>query len=102
MGGMVADCSGRYTEDMVSELRAWIADVERRPVTRRNRLGVWLAILTCPCHAGWLIVLTGGSAFGAVLADWGPWLYGAFGLAFLGSLAVAFGRDRSTCVQCRD
>ena len=50
---------------MVSTFRAWLSDLERRPVTRRNRVGVWLAILTCPCHAGWLIVLTGGSALGA-------------------------------------
>ena len=87
---------------MVSALRAWFADVERRPVTRRNRLGVWLAILTCPCHAGWLIVLTGGSALGAAVADWGPWLYGGFGAAFLASLYLAFARDRSACTECRD
>jgi hypothetical protein len=87
---------------MVSGFRAWLTDVERRPVTRRIRLGVWLAILTCPCHAGWLIVLTGGSALGAALADWGPWLYGAFGVAFLYSLYLAFGRDRAACTECRD
>lgn len=86
---------------MGSAFRAWLADVERRPVTRRNRIGVWLAILTCPCHAGWLIVLTGGSALGAALADWGPWLYGAFAAGFLGSLYLAFGRDRNACTQCR-
>jgi hypothetical protein len=87
---------------MVARLRAWLSEIERRPVTRRNRVGVWLAILTCPCHAGWLIVLTGGSALGAILADWGPWLYAAFGAAFLGSLVLTFGRDRSTCTECRD
>jgi hypothetical protein len=87
---------------MVPTFRAWLSDLERRPVTRRNRVGVWLAILTCPCHAGWLIVLTGGSALGAALADWGPWLYGAFAAAFLGSLYLAFGRDRNACAQCRD
>jgi hypothetical protein len=98
---MVAQGVGRYTGNVPTRLQAWIARLERRPVTRRNRVGVWLAILTCPCHAGWLIVLTGGSALGAVLAEWGPWLYAAFGAAFLGSLVLAFGRGRSTCAECR-
>jgi hypothetical protein len=87
---------------MLVGVRAWLADVERRPVTTRNRVGVWLAILTCPCHAGWLIVLASGSAMGAMLAGWEPWLYGAFGAAFVGSLVLAFGRDRSACPGCRD
>ena len=99
---MVAQSVRRYTGFVFARLQAWIAGLERRRVTRRNRVGVWLAILTCPCHAGWLIVLTGGSTLGAVLADWGPWLYAVFGAAFLGSLVLAFGRDRSTCEECRD
>ena len=77
--------------------RAWLNEIQQRPVTKRNRLGVWLAILTCPCHAGWLLVLTGGTAVGAWLARAGPWLYGLFGAAFLVSLWVAFGRDRNSC-----
>ncbi len=71
-------------------------------MTRRNRVGVWLAILTCPCHAGWLIVLTGGSAVGVLLAEWGPWLYGGFGLAVLGSLYLTFARGRAACTTCQD
>jgi hypothetical protein len=99
---MVSHGAGRYTGIMAARVRDWISELERRPVTRRNRIGVWLAILTCPCHAGWLIVLTGGTALGAVLTEWGPWLYAAFGAAFLGSLVLTFGRDRSTCTECRD
>jgi hypothetical protein len=87
---------------MVSHARAWLTDLERRPVTRTNRIGVWLAILTCPCHAGWLVVLTGGTALGANLAAWGLWLYAFFGLAFVGSLWLLFRRDQSTCARCHD
>ena len=76
---------------------AWFSDFKQRPVTKRNRLGVWLAILTCPCHAGWLLILTGSTAVGAWLAQAGPWLYGIFGAAFLASLWVAFGRDPNSC-----
>jgi hypothetical protein len=87
---------------MVSRAREWLAELEQRPVTRTNRLGVWLAILTCPCHAGWLIVLTGGTALGAGLAAWGLWLYAFFGLAFLTSLWLLFRRDPSSCDRCHD
>jgi hypothetical protein len=87
---------------MVSRARAWLADLEQRPVTTTNRLGVWLAIATCPCHAGWLIVLTGGTALGATLAAWGMWLYALFGALFVTSLWIVFRRDPSHCVRCRD
>ena len=76
---------------------AWLNDLKQRPVTKRNRLGVWLAILTCPCHASWLLILTGGTAVGAWLAQVGPWLYGIFGAGFLASLWVAFGRKPDSC-----
>lgn len=87
---------------MIARARAWLTDLERRPVTRTNRLGVWLAILTCPCHAGWLIVLTGGTALGASLAAWGSWLFGLFGAAFLVSLWLLFRRSPDSCERCHD
>ena len=87
---------------MVSRARAWLAELERRPVTRTNRIGVWLAILTCPCHAGWLVALTGGTALGAGLAAWGMWLDVLFGLAFVSSLWLLFRRDPSHCARCND
>ena len=34
-----------------------LANLERRPVTRRNRFGALVAILTCPCHVGVAIIL---------------------------------------------
>lgn len=87
---------------MVASARAWISELERRPVTRTNRAGVWLALLTCPCHAGWLIALTGGSALGAGLAAWGTWLYGLFGAAFVVSLSLLFRRDPQACPRCQE
>ncbi len=99
---MVSDSLSVYTEPMVSRARAWIAELEQRPVTRTNRLGVWLAILTCPCHAGWLLALAGGTALGAGLAAWSTWLYGLFGAAFVVSLFLLFRRDPSSCVRCHD
>lgn len=87
---------------MVSRSRAWLTDLEQRPVTRTNRLGVWLAIATCPCHAGWLIVLTTGTTLGAPLAAWGTWLYAVFGVAFVTSLWLLFRRDPSNCARCHD
>lgn len=81
---------------------AWLTELEKRPVTRTNRMGVWLAILTCPCHAGWLIALTGGTALGAGLAAWGLWLYGFFGAAFVAGLYLLFRRDPASCDRCVD
>ncbi len=80
----------------------WLTELEKRPVTRTNRMGVWLAILTCPCHAGWLIALTGGTALGAGLAAWGLWLYGMFGAAFVVGLYLLFRRDPAACDRCVD
>jgi hypothetical protein len=71
--------------------------LRQRPVTLRNRLGVWLAIITCPCHAAWLLILTAGTAAGAWLAQAAPWLYAIFAAAFLASLWLAFGRGPSAC-----
>jgi cytochrome c biogenesis protein CcdA len=88
--------------DMLARTRAWIADLERRPVTRTNRLGVWFAIMSCPCHAGWLIAVGGGTAMGAALAAWGAWLYAVFSAAFVGSLWLLFRPDPSTCARRHD
>ena len=85
----------------MARARQWIADLQRRPVTRTNRVGVWLAILTCPCHAGWLVALTAGTAAGASLAAWRGWLYAAFGAAFVLSLYLLFRRSPVACDRSR-
>jgi hypothetical protein len=90
-----------YIDGMIARARTWLRDLERRPVTRANRLGVWLAILTCPCHAGWLVALTAGTAAGASLAAWRGWLYALFGAAFVISLYLLFRRDPAACDRCR-
>ena len=91
-----------YIEEVIARTRTWLSDLERRPVTPTNRLGVWLAILTCPCHAGWLIALSAGTAAGASLAAWRGWLYALFGTAFVVSLYLLFRRDPANCDRCRD
>jgi MerE protein len=87
---------------MFSPIRQWIAEVERRPVSRRNRLGALLAILTCPCHIGVAIILLSGTAAGGWLAAQRAWLYVLFTLLFVGGLVLLFRRGDATCDRCSD
>ena len=87
---------------MLTPMRQWIAEVERRPVSRRNRLGVLLAILTCPCHIGVAIILLSGTAVGGWLATQRAWLYVLFTLLFVGGLVLLFRRDDAACDRCSD
>lgn len=84
---------------MLDRVQSAYRELEHRPVTRRNRAGAWLAILTCPCHVGVAIILTSGTAVGGWLAAQGAWLYAAFTGAFALGLWLLFRRD-TTCVQC--
>jgi hypothetical protein len=77
-----------------------LANVERRPVTRRNRLGALVAILTCPCHVGVAIILLSGTALGGWLAAQRLWLYAIFTAAFVGGLVLLFRPDSSACDRC--
>ena len=86
---------------MLTRAREWLSAVERRPVTRRNRFGALLAILTCPCHLGVAIILLSGTAVGGWLAAQGAWLYVPFAAAFVGGLVILFRRDRDDCDRCR-
>jgi len=83
-------------------MRRWIAEVERRPVSRRNRLGALLAILTCPCHIGVAIILLSGTAVGGWLAAQRAWLYVLFTLLFVGGLVLLFRRGDAACDRCSD
>jgi MFS family permease len=86
---------------MLTRAKALLAEVESRPVTRRNRLGALVAILTCPCHLGVGIILLSGTALGGWLAAQSAWLYVLFTAAFVGGLVVLFRRDASDCDRCR-
>ncbi len=86
---------------MLSRTRAWLSEIEHRPLSRRNRLGAWVAILTCPCHLGVSAALLGGTAVGGWLVAERAWLYVLFTAAFVGGLVILFRRDASACDRCR-
>jgi mercuric ion transport protein len=87
---------------VLSSIRQWIAEVERRPVSRRNHLGALVAILTCPCHVGVAIILLSGTAVGGWLAAERAWLYVLFTILFVGGLLLLFRRDPAECDRCGD
>jgi MFS family permease len=87
---------------VVSSIRRWLAEVEQRPVSRRNRLGALVAILTCPCHVGVAIILLSGTAVGGWLAAQRAWLYVLFTILFVGGLLLLFRRDPADCDRCGD
>jgi MFS family permease len=86
---------------MLASIRRWLADVERRPVSRRNRLGALIAVLTCPCHVGVAAILVSGTAIGGWLAAQRAWLYVLFTVLFAGGLVLLFRRDPADCDSCR-
>lgn len=85
---------------MIDTLKTTLQRLEERPVTRRNRRGAWLAILTCPCHATAILILTSGTALGGTLAAYSGWLYGALAAAFVTGLWLLFRRDPAACDRC--
>ena len=63
----------------IAEVRRW----GRRSLSRRNRAGAWLAILTCPCHGALVLYLLAGTAFGSALFAYRGWMYAALAVAFV-------------------
>lgn len=76
----------------------WLTRVNR-PLTRRNRSGAILAILTCPCHLGVAVILLSGTALGGWLAAERAWLYVVMTALFVAGLVVFF-RPDPTCKRC--
>jgi cytochrome c biogenesis protein CcdA len=85
----------------LSSARTWMTALERRPLTRRNHLGAFVAMLTCPCHLGVALALTSGTAIGGWLAAQRAWLYALLTLAFAAGLVALFRRDSSACDRCQ-
>ena len=81
---------------MLASIRA----VLRREMTRRNKVGALLAILTCPCHVVMILFLLAGTAVGTWLAAVRAWLFLGFTLLFLGGLWLMFRPDSATCDSC--
>jgi hypothetical protein len=75
---------------------AWLTRVNR-PLSRRNRVGALVAMLTCPCHVGVATILLSGTAIGGWLAAQRAWMYAIFAALFAIGLAIFFRRDRDSC-----
>jgi MerE protein len=73
-----------------------IYDVLRRGMTRQNKLGALLAVLTCPCHIVALGFLLTGTAVGTWFLAARAYLMGAFSLLFLIGLWLMM-RPDPTC-----
>jgi len=66
-------------------------------MTRQNKAGAILVMLTCPCHAVMLIFLLGGTAVGSVLAAFRAWVYLGFTLLFIVGLYLMVRRRMPSC-----
>jgi hypothetical protein len=75
---------------------AWIARINR-PLSRRNRAGAIVAMLTCPCHVGVATILLSGTAVGGWLAAQRAWMYVLFTALFAVGLAIFVRPDREAC-----
>ena len=85
---------------MIETVRTGLRKLEERPLTRRNRTGALLAMLTCPCHGAAVLVLTSGTALGGSLAAHSGWLYGTLAAGFVAGLWLLFRRDPAACDRC--
>jgi hypothetical protein len=74
-----------------------------REMSRQNKLGAILVMLTCPCHAVMLTFVLGGTAVGSWLVAVRAYLYLAFTLAFLFGLWLMVRRTIAPCTDevCR-
>jgi hypothetical protein len=69
----------------------------RRALSRGNRAGAWLAILTCPCHGAALLYLLAGTAFGSVLFAYRTWMFAALAAAFVTGIWLMVRPDGDSC-----
>ena len=74
-----------------------LRDVLFRQMSRKNKAGAYLVMLTCPCHAVMLIFLLTGTAVGTWLAAVRAYVYLAFTLAFLYGLWLMIRRSVPSC-----
>ena len=78
---------------MAETVRAFL----RREMTRQNKTGAILAVLTCPCHAVMILFLLTGTAIGSVLAAFRAYVYAGFTLLFLFGLWLMVRRATGPC-----
>jgi len=67
----------------------------KREVTTRNKLGAYLAMLTCPCHIPMLLALTAGTAAGTWLGRYNSLLYVVAAVLFLFGVWTLFHPGKS-------
>jgi hypothetical protein len=74
-----------------------------REMSRQNKIGAILVMLTCPCHAVMLTFVLAGTAVGSWLVAVRAYLYLAFTLAFLFGLWLMVRRTMAPCTDevCR-
>jgi cytochrome c biogenesis protein CcdA len=71
--------------------------VLRQEMTPRNKAGALLAVLTCPCHAGMLVIVLAGTAVGSWLAAIQAYLYVGLTIVFALGLWLMVRRSAPAC-----
>ena len=77
----------------------WLSRLNR-PLSRRNRAGAVVAMLTGPCHVGVAGILCSGTALGGWLAAERAWMYVLFTVLFALGLVIFVRPDRNACNRC--
>ena len=73
----------------------WFRQAMNRELTVRNKAGAYIAMLTCPCHVGVLLLLTGGTVVGAWLGRYNHLLYGVAAVLFIFGVWTMFRPGKS-------
>lgn len=74
---------------------SWLKQAMHREMTFGNKAGAYLAMLTCPCHVGVLLILTGGTAAGTWLGQYNNLLYGVAAVLFIAGVWTMFRPGKS-------
>jgi hypothetical protein len=66
-----------------------------RELTFRNKAGAYLAMLTCPCHVGVLLLLSAGTVVGTWLGRYNYLLYAVAAVLFIFGVWTMFRPGKS-------
>jgi hypothetical protein len=73
----------------------WFRQAMNRELTVRNKAGAYTAMLTCPCHVGMLLFVTGGTVAGAWLGRYNHLLYAVAAVLFIFGVWTMFRPGKS-------
>jgi hypothetical protein len=76
-------------------MMSWLKQVMYRELTFRNKAGAYIAMLTCPCHVGMLLLLTGGTVVGTWLGRYNAILYAVAAVLFIFGVWLMFRPGKS-------